>query len=178
VFILQLTNHPFRSDHSLRDEDLTRCFQSFRGTFLTSAKQRSYKRELHSRSPEATFGKNLVIGCVAGLAAISVGIDHRSRFFISPRISLTQERKNVRWRPGQKASLAPSYSNLRSLGSECTVLKKLYVTLLWLFGAPRSHSTPSECFGASIVNRRPGNCGPFPSLITPLPLRCHVTQRL
>ena len=33
-------------------------------------------------------------------------------------------------------------SNLRSFGSKCAVLKKALVTLLELFGAPRSHSTP------------------------------------
>jgi len=34
-----------------------------------------------------------------------------------------------RQRPGQEASLAPPCSNLRSLGSTCTVLKKVLVTL-------------------------------------------------
>jgi len=47
-------------------------------------------------------------------------------------------RKEVRWRPGQEASLAPRCSKLSSFGSKCTVLKKVFVTLLGLFGAPRS----------------------------------------
>jgi len=46
-----------------------------------------------------------------------------------------QRRNEVRCRPGQEASLAPSCSNLRSLGSKCTVLKVL-VTLLFLSASP------------------------------------------
>jgi len=57
-----------------------------------------------------------------------------------------QGRIKVRWRPGKEASLAPPCSNLRSFGSKCTVLKKVLVTLLRLFGAPA-------------VIHRPGNCG-------------------
>jgi len=34
-----------------------------------------------------------------------------------------QARNEVRWRPGQEASLAPLWSNLRSFGSKCTALK-------------------------------------------------------
>jgi len=56
-----------------------------------------------------------------------------------------QGRNKVRLRSGQEASLVPSCSNLRSLVSKCTVLKKVLVTLLGLFGAP-------------IVIRRQGNC--------------------
>jgi len=36
-----------------------------------------------------------------------------------------QGRNEVRWRPGQEASLEPPFSNLRSFGSKCTVLKKV-----------------------------------------------------
>jgi len=50
--------------------------------------------------------------------------------------------------PMQEASLEPPCSNLKSFGSKCTVLKKVLVTLLGLFGAP-------------IVIRRPGNCAPI-----------------
>ena len=46
-----------------------------------------------------------------------------------------QGRNEVRWRPGQEASSTPPCSNLRSFGSKCTVLKKIFVTLLGLFGA-------------------------------------------
>ena len=39
-------------------------------------------------------------------------------------------------------SLAPPCSNLRSFRRKCTALKKVLVTLLGLFGAPRSGSAP------------------------------------
>jgi len=51
-----------------------------------------------------------------------------------------QGRNEVRWRLGQEASLAPPCSNLRSFGSKFSVLKKVPVTLLGLFGALRSGS--------------------------------------
>jgi len=38
---------------------------------------------------------------------------------------------------------APSCLNLRSYGSKFTVLKEVFVTLLGIFGAPRSHSAPT-----------------------------------
>jgi len=47
-----------------------------------------------------------------------------------------QGRNEVGWRPGHEASLAPSCLNLRSSGSKSTVLKKVLVTLLGLFGVP------------------------------------------
>jgi len=50
----------------------------------------------------------------------------------------------VRWRPRQEASLAPPCSNLRYFGSKCTVLKKVVVALLGLFGILRSDSAPGE----------------------------------
>jgi len=66
-----------------------------------------------------------------------------------------QGRNEVRWRPGQEASLAPPCLKLRSSGSKFTVLKKVLVTLLGLFGAP-------------IVTWRPGNCASLPPLVMPL----------
>jgi len=66
-----------------------------------------------------------------------------------------QGRNEVRWSPGQEASLAPQRSNLKSFGSNCTVLKKVLVTLLGLFGAPA-------------VIRRPGIYAPNALLVTPL----------
>jgi len=48
---------------------------------------------------------------------------------------VTQGCIDVRWHPGQEASLAPPCSNLRSFGSKSTVLKKTLATLLGLFGA-------------------------------------------
>ena len=50
-----------------------------------------------------------------------------------------QRPNEVRWRPGQEASLAPPCSNLRLFGSICKVLKTVLVILLGLFGALRSH---------------------------------------
>jgi len=50
-----------------------------------------------------------------------------------------QGRSEVRWRPEQEASLTPPCSNLRSFVSRFTVLKKILVTLLGLFGARRRH---------------------------------------
>ena len=54
-----------------------------------------------------------------------------------------QERSEVRRHLGKETSLAPLCSNLRSFGSKCrpTVLKKVVMTLLWLFAPP-------QCFGA------------------------------
>jgi len=46
-----------------------------------------------------------------------------------------QGRTEVRRRPGQETSLAPPCSNLRSFGSKCAVLEKVFATLLGLFGA-------------------------------------------
>jgi len=46
----------------------------------------------------------------------------------------TQGRKEARWRPGQEASLVTPCSNLMSFGSKCSVLKKVFVKLLGLFG--------------------------------------------
>ena len=66
-----------------------------------------------------------------------------------------QGRNKVRWCLRQEAGLAPLCSNLRSFGSKCTVLKKVFVTLLGLYGA-------------HIVIRRPGNCAPLAPLVTPL----------
>jgi len=54
-----------------------------------------------------------------------------------------QRRNEVRCRQGQKANLAPQYSNLRSFGSKCTVLKEAIVKYLGHFGAPRSDSAPT-----------------------------------
>jgi len=51
---------------------------------------------------------------------------------------------------GQKASLVPSCSNLRSFGRKRTILKKILATLLGIFGAPivirlRGTVPPSLC---------------------------------
>jgi len=61
---------------------------------------------------------------------------------ICVRVGGVQGRNEARWRPGQEASLSLPRSNLRSSGRKCTVLKKVLVTLLRLFGAPND-STPS-----------------------------------
>ena len=46
-----------------------------------------------------------------------------------------QRCNEIRWRSGEEASLAPLWSNLRAFGSKCTVLTKVLVTMLGLFGA-------------------------------------------
>jgi len=70
------------------------------------------------------------------------------------KLHVDHGRNEMRWRPGQEASLTPPCSNLRSFGTKCTVLKKVLVTLLGLFGVP-------------IGIRRPGNWVP----VAPLSLR-------
>jgi len=77
-----------------------------------------------------------------------------------------QGRNEVRWRPGQEASLAPPCSNLRSFGSKSTVLKKVLATLLGLFGPPTA------------VSRRPGNYVPLPALVMPVGARVRLTRVL
>jgi len=53
-----------------------------------------------------------------------------------------QGRNEVRWSPGQEATSAPPCSKLRSFGSQCTVVKKVLLTLLGIFRTPRSGSAP------------------------------------
>jgi len=48
-----------------------------------------------------------------------------------------QGRNEVRWRPGQEASLAPPCSNLRFFESKCTILKRKYLWLCWDFSVPQ-----------------------------------------
>ena len=74
-------------------------------------------------------------------------------------------RNEVRWRPGQEARLAPLCSNLRSFGRKYTVLKKVAVTLLGIFGAVCSDSASPVVILRPIVTRPPGNYSPLaPSL--------------
>ena len=76
-----------------------------------------------------------------------------------------QERNEVRRRPGQEASLAAPFSNLKSFGRKFTVLKKVLVKLLGLFGAP-------------IMIRRPGNCAPLPPSLRPCPHDIYVCSEV
>ena len=87
------------------------------------------------------------------------------QWFKKMQSTATQGRNKVRWRPGQEASLPPPCSKLRSFGSKYSVLKKVPVTLLELFGDSAAIRHPPQWFGAPIVIRRPGNCAP---LVTPL----------
>jgi len=61
----------------------------------------------------------------------------RSKEFLSSRITcgLIRRRTEVGWCLGQETSLAPPCLNLRSFGSKCTTLIKVFATLLELFGA-------------------------------------------
>jgi len=53
-----------------------------------------------------------------------------------PKRPWPQGRNEVKWRPGQEAGLAPPCYNLKSFANKSTVLKKVLVTLLALFGDP------------------------------------------
>jgi len=68
-----------------------------------------------------------------------------------------QGRAEVRWSPGQEASLAHLCSNLRSFRSKSTVLKKVLV-ILSVFRRPRCDSAPGEL------------CLPCPPKLRPTPL--------
>jgi len=67
-------------------------------------------------------------------------------FPCAPLVTGLQGCNEVRWLPGQEASLEPPCSNLRSFERKCAVLKKVLVTLLGLFGAPDSDSTRGKVF--------------------------------
>jgi len=76
-----------------------------------------------------------------------------------------QGRNEVKWHPGQEASLALPCLNPRSFGSKFTVLKNVHVALLGLSGASHIH------LATTTVIWRPGNCAPlFPS--------CHVPDAI
>ena len=63
--------------------------------------------------------------------------------------------------PGARSKFGAPCSNLRSFGSKYTLLKKVLVTLLGLFGALRSHSSPHS-------DSAPGElCPPFPPRYAP-----------
>ena len=68
----------------------------------------------------------------------------------------------VWWCPGQEKSLAPPWSNIRSFGSKCTVLKESTCNIVGTFGVPCSHSAPSQWSGALVVTWRPGSCASLP----------------
>jgi len=87
-----------------------------------------------------------------------------SELFLRPE----QGRNEVRWRPGQEASSAPPFSNLRSLGSKCTVLKKALVTLLGIFGAPADFGVPSIDAAPPHSDSAPGESCPLAPIVTPL----------
>ena len=88
-------------------------------------------------------------------------------FLDATNLQINRGRNEVRWLPGQEASLAPPFSNLRSSGNKCTVLQNVRVTLLGLFGAlviirrPRSTSAPPK-----VIWRR-GNCASLPLRYAP-----------
>jgi len=71
--------------------------------------------------------------------------------------------------PRARRNLAPLCSNLRSLGSKCSVLKKVLVALLGLFSSP-------------VAIRRPGSCAPLslslrPCALTLLPNRFRQIEK-
>jgi len=75
-----------------------------------------------------------------------------------------QVRNEVKWCPGQEASLAPSGSNLTSFGSKYTVLNKVFAFLLGLFGTLRSHSAPPAVIRRPHSDSAPGELCPLASL--------------
>jgi len=85
--------------------------------------------------------------------------------FFSWKRCCEQGRNEVRWRPGQEATLAPPCANLRSFGSKSTALKKVLVTLLELFGASRSHSAPSWVVWHPHGDSAPGELCPLVPLV-------------
>jgi len=79
-----------------------------------------------------------------------------------------QRRNELRWHPGQETSLASPCSNLWSFGSKCTVLKKVIVTLLEFFGAPRSHLAPPAATRHLRSDLAPGELFLVAPLVRPL----------
>jgi len=79
-------------------------------------------------------------------------------------MSLKQGCNEVRLRPGQEASLASPCSNVRSFGRKFTVLKKVIVKLLGIFGGPSRH------LASPAVIRRPHNDPAPGELCPPSPL--------
>jgi len=75
-------------------------------------------------------------------------------------MNLQQGCNEVRLRPGQKASLAPPCSNVKSFGRKFIVLKKVIVKLLGIFGGPSRH------LASPAVIRRPNN-DPAPGELCP-----------
>jgi len=73
---------------------------------------------------------------------------------------LRQRCNEVRWCPGQEASLAHPCPNLRPFGSKCTPLKKVIATLLGLSGVPRSHSAPPAVIRRPYSDSAPGDLRP------------------
>jgi len=90
----------------------------------------------------------------------------RSRILLRMWRNGTQRCNEVRWSPGQEAGLAPPWSNLRYLGSKCTVLKKV---LCDISAAPQS-------FGAPVVIRCPGNCAPLVAPLMGQPFKSSFTE--
>ena len=57
-------------------------------------------------------------------------------------LSTRQGRSEVRRPPGQEASLAPTCSNLRSFGTECTGIEESACDIIGTFRCPHSHLAP------------------------------------
>jgi len=70
-------------------------------------------------------------------------------------LPVQQRRNEVRCRPGQETTLAPPVFNLRFYGSNFTVLKEVFVTLLEIFGAPIMISVPGELLPPCTRSLRP-----------------------
>jgi len=76
--------------------------------------------------------------------------------------TFVQGRNEVRWRPGQDASLAPPCLNLRSfIRKQIYCIEESACDIVWTF------RRPPQSFGVPIVIRRPRNCAPFPPSLRP-----------
>ena len=107
-------------------------------------------------APRSDFGsRRIVPPCRPSLRPCSAARD------CGADLHNTKGRNEVRWRPGQEATLAPPYLNLKSYGSKLTVLKEVFVTLLDIFGAPAVIRRPHG-------DSAPGELLPLHPLVTTL----------
>ena len=128
---------------------------------------RGWKGGAIPREPKSLWGRRMTAGSAENFQQFHKYFLHYSKFAsIRPQVQIWGEPYLVlapgaiypRYAPGRSkfggakwpptASLSPPCSNLRSFESKCTVLNKVFVTLLGLYGAPCSHSVSQQWFGA------------------------------
>jgi len=165
----------FKSHMRSRDLFLATCFR-FLAVFKCNNRA---NRELTSCSHLGAF----YLTCFARVCRIFISEVSESQ------CGSNQGRNEVIWRPGKKTNSAPPWSyrlphgrslatlrsNLSYFEGKFTVLKKVLVTLLGLFGASRNNSAPLQWSSDPVVNLRPGNCAPFAPSLRPWFKRCALT---